>query len=1270
MNEWLNLPDGGWWYVAGWTMLHFLWLGTLVGLVAGVCRLVLRRASANLRYATALVCLVVLAVLPLGIAAMLVEHYHATSHVFQKVGADAATGRPILHRVAATPPWIQPSAPGSAGGLTSETNKDQPAPITTAISLEPAIDANTTANPRQSRGLTGVFAAVVEYLPWAWFVGSPLTLMLLTAGVIGGERLRRSSRFLDDGPIAEACAEFVAALGIGRRVTVAICERIAAPVLVGIVRPMILLPPAALTGWSPDEIEMVLLHELAHVRRWDNLVNLVQRFVEAALFFHPVVWLVSRWIRAEREACCDAVVVGRTNQPHAYAEMLVALAAQMPRSVLFHPAASSAMAAGPLRGRVRRILGLQDDPMLVSGKSLGAVMGSLLVVATLLMFYLPQETTAEEAKPAAEKNVADEQARRVESMNDLKYLALALHNYHDAKSSLPAAASYDSEGRPLLSWRVHILPYLDGNATGGGTAAELYKEFHLDEPWDSAHNKKLIARIPEVFGNPNAENKGLTNYLAVVGAECVFDGTPRGIRFQDISDAMSGTIMLVEADKGVEWTRPDDYEFASATPKTGLDTLRPNGFIAAYADGSIHLVDMATPLEETRELFTRGAKTDPLEIETSPEIPVTSSSANFPSLEDQKLADAAYRRLGFELEAIGDEDQKRVKALGYEGGLLVTANNGQTISWDEVKKGDILVGVHVWPTASIQELLAVLNRDDLGELNPLKYYIVRSEPRNFGGMGGRLNSGSGGRGARDEAEAKDVVITRRISVPPAELPRGPMPTYLPPAPQPMLAAPAPNSLTESEKQQLKAAGGVRIEFFFHPGSEPCTKAAKLIPKYEKEYPGLVKVDRINVAEHPEAAKDADVGSVPSYRLYLGERPVLNRTGEMTVEQLDSTLASIARHEAYEPQVSMVKPQPELRYAGKTFGEWRTIWQTELSLERRLEVVKALAAFGASGRGKEAAQAILDVANQLDWTAVDFNAPSGKLKQGCIDAFTTGQSTEGYRIPVKDWWPLVVPIYENSPEKSTIVTYLSYQLPAGEKELIPKLLALSQKGEGTRNLALSGLKAVDPQLQDDRVVLRLRELLMKPSEPPAQLQSAINQLLYTDHYGARGGMGGGMGGPVLSLRWVPELQAMLFHPDVEVRQTARFAVSHIQKKDAAPLVEYLIHIIDTQGSGRQRREAIRALGALGPHAAPAEDKLLAIAHERTDPSRFVAAAALMGIQQESLDLGMGRQSQVNKVLGAAPGETLDWEGFGRKIDNERQEILGVYSPSPGEGGGMF
>ena len=149
---------------------------------------------------------------------------------------------------------------------------------------------------------------------------------------------------------------------------------------------------------------MVLLHELAHVRRWDNLVNLIQRLVESLLFFHPAVWLISSWVRRERETCCDALVVTRTDHPHAYAELLVALAAQMPRSVLFHPAASSAMAAGPLRSRIRRILQLDDDPMLVSGKSFAVVLASLLAMATAVGLYLPASGHAESSESKLRKS--------------------------------------------------------------------------------------------------------------------------------------------------------------------------------------------------------------------------------------------------------------------------------------------------------------------------------------------------------------------------------------------------------------------------------------------------------------------------------------------------------------------------------------------------------------------------------------------------------------------------------------------------------------------------------------------------------------------------------------------------------------------------------------------------------------------------------------------------------------------------------------------------
>ena len=170
------------------------------------------------------------------------------------------------------------------------------------------------------------FEPLVGYLPGLWLSGSLMTLALLATGLIGVEGLRRSSRPLEAGAIAGRCRALADRLGIARRVGVAICDRIAAPILIGVLRPMILLPPAALGGWSIEQVEMALLHELAHIRRHDNLVTLLQRLAESLLFFHPVTWWLSAWVSLERELCCDRLVVEHTGRPHDYARMLAALA--------------------------------------------------------------------------------------------------------------------------------------------------------------------------------------------------------------------------------------------------------------------------------------------------------------------------------------------------------------------------------------------------------------------------------------------------------------------------------------------------------------------------------------------------------------------------------------------------------------------------------------------------------------------------------------------------------------------------------------------------------------------------------------------------------------------------------------------------------------------------------------------------------------------------------------------------------------------------------
>jgi prepilin-type processing-associated H-X9-DG protein len=176
-------------------------------------------------------------------------------------------------------------------------------------------------------------------------------------------------------------------------------------------------------------------------------------------------------------------------------------------------------------------------------------------------------------------------ARRAVSTNNTRQVMLAMHYHLSATGAFPARANFDKQGKPLLSWRVLMLPYLEqGN---------LYNQFHLDEPWDSEHNRKLIPLMPKVFRNPSGTaEQGKTPYLVVVGKGLMFEGN-KGRRPADITDGMSHTIALVEVndDAAVTWTKPDDWEYDANHPMAGLGRAHPGGFNAAFADGSVRFIN-------------------------------------------------------------------------------------------------------------------------------------------------------------------------------------------------------------------------------------------------------------------------------------------------------------------------------------------------------------------------------------------------------------------------------------------------------------------------------------------------------------------------------------------------------------------------------------------------------------------------------------------------------------------------------------------------------
>ncbi len=190
---------------------------------------------------------------------------------------------------------------------------------------------------------------------------------------------------------------------------------------------------------------------------------------------------------------------------------------------------------------------------------------------------------------------------RVRSENNLKQLALAAQNYEGAYARFPANATYDKKGKALLSWRVHLLPYLG--------EAKLYKEFHLDEPWDGEHNKKLIARMPTVFRsptNPKLTADGKTTYLAPVGDATMFPAG-RGVSIAEVTDGTSNTILFVDAadDSAVVWTKPEDLTYDPNAPAKGLGFRYP-GALVVFVDGSTHLIPKTVEKATLQGLFTRN----------------------------------------------------------------------------------------------------------------------------------------------------------------------------------------------------------------------------------------------------------------------------------------------------------------------------------------------------------------------------------------------------------------------------------------------------------------------------------------------------------------------------------------------------------------------------------------------------------------------------------------------------------------------------------------
>jgi hypothetical protein len=183
-------------------------------------------------------------------------------------------------------------------------------------------------------------------------------------------------------------------------------------------------------------------------------------------------------------------------------------------------------------------------------------------------------------------------------------------HYHEAKGRLPPAVVYGSDGQPLYGWRVLILPYIEED--------DLYKQFHLDEPWDSPHNIALLPQMPATYAPPGSKVSKVPPHHTVchvfVGKGAAFEGR-EGLRLpMDFPDGTSNTILVIEGGPPVPWTKPEEIDYAPDRPLPPLCTLFKHGFRVAMADGSSRWLTDDISEATLRAMITRnGGETLKLE---------------------------------------------------------------------------------------------------------------------------------------------------------------------------------------------------------------------------------------------------------------------------------------------------------------------------------------------------------------------------------------------------------------------------------------------------------------------------------------------------------------------------------------------------------------------------------------------------------------------------------------------------------------------------------
>jgi beta-lactamase regulating signal transducer with metallopeptidase domain len=280
-----------------WTFLHSLWQGLIFAVLAGTILVLTKKASSSLRY-NLLCCGMILFLAVSG-----------TTFYLQLQAADGAGGDPSAQRLVSA----NPAAPGTGGGV-----------------QDPGIDPLVNAAQHSTNAVRYAVDSLVQYfnthaalVVLVWFIIFLARFVRLLSGLVYAQRIRHYQTSPAPGEWQRRLDQLLHRLRISRPVVLLQSALIKSPVVVGVLKPAVLVPIGMLAHLPADQVESILLHELGHIRRRDYLFNLVQHVVDTLFFFNPALIWISSLIRTERENCCDDIAIRETRSRRQLIEALV-----------------------------------------------------------------------------------------------------------------------------------------------------------------------------------------------------------------------------------------------------------------------------------------------------------------------------------------------------------------------------------------------------------------------------------------------------------------------------------------------------------------------------------------------------------------------------------------------------------------------------------------------------------------------------------------------------------------------------------------------------------------------------------------------------------------------------------------------------------------------------------------------------------------------------------------------------------------------------------